>query len=41
MSTSTKPLALYTATVTPNGHQVSVLLEELKAAYPQGHSDYE
>ena len=27
-----RPLLLYTA-ATPNGHKVSVLLEELKAAY--------
>ncbi|KAF7972178.1 hypothetical protein HWV62_18756 [Athelia sp. TMB] len=29
---STKPLILYTAS-TPNGHKVSILLEELKAIY--------
>ncbi|KJA30135.1 hypothetical protein HYPSUDRAFT_32229 [Hypholoma sublateritium FD-334 SS-4] len=32
-TTSTKPITLYTAG-TPNGHQVSIFLEELKAAYP-------
>ncbi|KAF9465391.1 glutathione S-transferase [Collybia nuda] len=41
MSTSTKPLVFYTAKITPNGHQVSVLLEELKAAYPGGNTDYD
>lgn len=33
-----KPLVLYTAP-TPNGHKVSIMLEELKAAY--GNLDYE
>jgi glutathione S-transferase len=33
-----KPLVLYTA-ATPNGHKVSIMLEELKAAY--GNIDYE
>lgn len=31
-SPMSKPLLLYTAP-TPNGHKVSILLEELKAAY--------
>jgi hypothetical protein len=38
MSTHTKPFVLYFS-VTPNGHQASVLLEELKAIYP--FVDYE
>jgi glutathione S-transferase len=33
-----KPLVLYTA-ATPNGHKVSIMLEELKATY--GNIDYE
>ncbi|KAG2348822.1 glutathione S-transferase-like protein [Suillus weaverae] len=33
-----KPLVLYTA-ATPNGHKVSIMLEELKAAY--GNIDYD
>ncbi len=32
MSSGSAPLVLYTA-ATPNGHKVSILLEELKAAY--------
>jgi glutathione S-transferase len=32
MSTPTKPLFLYTG-ATPNGHKVTILLEELKAVY--------
>lgn len=32
MSLSTKPFLLYTG-ATPNGHKVSVVLEELKAVY--------
>ena len=39
MSTTTKPITLYTAG-TPNGHQVSILLEELKAAYPAVDYEY-
>lgn len=38
-TTSTKPITLYTAG-TPNGHQVSILLEELKAAYPTVDYEY-
>ena len=39
MSSGSAPLVLYTA-ATPNGHKVSVFLEELKAAYG-GVPDYE
>lgn len=38
MATGNKDLLLYTGP-TPNGHKVSVFLEELKAAY--GGPDYE
>jgi glutathione S-transferase len=38
MSTPTKPFLLYTG-ATPNGFQVSILLEELKAINPS--IDYE
>ncbi|KAH9844005.1 glutathione S-transferase-like protein [Rhodofomes roseus] len=38
MATGNKPLLLYTG-ATPNGHKVSVFLEELKAAY--GSPDYD
>ncbi|KAH9938451.1 glutathione S-transferase-like protein [Fomitopsis serialis] len=38
MATGNKPLLLYTS-ATPNGHKVSVFLEELKAAY--GGPDYD
>ncbi|KAH9921279.1 glutathione S-transferase C-terminal-like protein [Amylocystis lapponica] len=37
MATSTQPLTLYTG-ATPNGHKVSIFLEELKATY--GAPDY-
>ncbi|KAF9465381.1 hypothetical protein BDZ94DRAFT_1254408 [Collybia nuda] len=40
MSASTKPLVFYIAKITPNRHQVSVLLEELKAAYSGGSVGY-
>ncbi|KZV84921.1 glutathione S-transferase [Exidia glandulosa HHB12029] len=39
MSSATKPVILYTAR-TPNGWKPSILLEELKAAYP-GQFDYD
>jgi len=37
---STKPLLLYTGN-TPNGHKVTVFLEELKREYPNVDYDYE
>lgn len=40
MSTTQKPIFLYTA-ATPNGKPVTVLLEELKAAYGVNKIDYE
>lgn len=39
-TTSQKPIFLYTA-ATPNGKPVTVLLEELKAAYGVNKIDYE
>ncbi|KAJ7498987.1 glutathione S-transferase [Mycena latifolia] len=40
MASSTKPFLLYTGP-TPNGHKVSVYLEELKALYPNVDYDVE
>ncbi|KAF8165410.1 glutathione S-transferase [Crassisporium funariophilum] len=34
MSTTTQPFLLYTVPITPNGHAVAIVLEELKAIYP-------
>ncbi|KAJ7129756.1 glutathione S-transferase [Mycena epipterygia] len=40
MASSTKPFLVYTG-VTPNGHKVTVFLEELKALYPNVDYDFE
>ncbi|KAJ6599131.1 glutathione S-transferase-like protein [Mycena vulgaris] len=40
MASSTKPFLLYTGP-TPNGHKVTVFLEELKALYPDVDYDFE